>query len=441
MSPHEEFLELCAASTAGELTKDERHKLDEHLLGCASCREALKQLRETVQTAVPAIAAQLHQINPQPDKSWSQDKAEAALFERLSKEDRRAASRQTPKDIIDGSERSNRRAYFPSRFDWRQMWMSYAAVILLFLALVISAYRVGIRRGAEVAVNVPATEEKGSNSLEEQLSDLSHDRETLRLQLASRDKAIDDLGQQVERMKAQESERVERSASVQKEKENRLAEEAASVNARLSDLQKKLDAEEKTRSEDSLRASALDAKMGELTRQLYDREEAIAGQTRLLDGREGTIDQQQAKLAKQQELLDHDRDIRELMGARDLYIADVFDIDPTGQTKKPFGRVFYTKGKSLVFYAYDLDQQEAQKNGNTFQAWAQRGGDKQQSMSLGIFFEDNASKKRWVMRSDDPATLAQIDAVFVTVEPNGGSQKPSGKQLLFAYLKLNPNHP
>jgi hypothetical protein len=441
MSPHEEFLELCAASTAGELTKEERRKLDEHLLGCASCREALKQLQETVQTAVPAIAAGLPQISPQPDKSWSQDRAEAALFKRLSKEDRRAASRQTPKNIIDGSERSNRRAYFPSRFDWRQMWMSYAAVILLFLALVISAYRVGIRRGAEVAVNVPATEEKGSNSLEEQLSDLSHDRETLRLQLTSRDKAIDDLRQQVERMKAQESERVERSASVQKEKENRLAEEAASANARLSALQKKLDAEEKTRSEDSLRVSALDAKMGELTKQLYDREEAIAGQTRLLDGREGTIDQQQAKLAKQQELLDHDRDIRELMGARDLYIADVFDIEPTRQTKKPFGRVFYTKGKSLVFYAYDLDQQETQKNGNTFQAWAQRGGDKQQSMSLGIFFEDNTSKKRWVMRSDDPATLAKIEAVFVTVEPNGGSQKPSGKQLLFAYLKLNPNHP
>jgi hypothetical protein len=441
MSPHEEFLELCAASTAGELTKEERRKLDEHLLGCASCREALKQLQETVQTAVPAIAAELPQINLQPDKSWSQDKAEAALFERLSKEDRRAAPGQTPKDVIDCLERSNRRAYFPSQFDWRQMWMSYAALILLFLALVISAYRVGIRRGAEVAANVPTTEETGSTSLEEQLSDFSHDRETLRLQLASRDKAIDDLRQQVERMKAQKSVRVERSTSEQKEKENGIAEEATGINAQLADLQKKLDAEKKRRSEESLRASALDTKLGELTKQLYDREETIAGQTRLDDGREETIDQQQAKLAKQQELLDHDRDIRELMGARDLYIADVFDIESTGQTKKPFGRVFYTKGKSLVFYAYDLDQQRGQKDGSTFQAWAQRGGDKQQAMSLGVFFEDDVSKKRWVMRTDDPATLVQINAVFVTLEPNGGSKKPSGRQLLFAYLEPNPNHP
>jgi len=37
--------------------------------------------------------------------------------------------------------------------------------------------------------------------------------------------------------------------------------------------------------------------------------------------------------------------------------------------------------------------------------------------------------------------LAQIDAVFVTIEPNGGSHKPSSKPLLFAYLKVNPNHP
>ncbi len=184
MSPHEEFLELCAASTAGELTQEERRKLDEHLRGCASCREVHKQLHETVKTAVPAIAAGLPQNDPELDKSWSQDKAEAALFERLSKEDSRAGSRQTQKDVIDGSEPSHRRAYFTSRSGWGQLWMTYAAAVLLFLALAISAYRVGIRKGVEVATNGPATQGKGSDSLEEQLSDLSHDRETLRAQRA-----------------------------------------------------------------------------------------------------------------------------------------------------------------------------------------------------------------------------------------------------------------
>jgi hypothetical protein len=160
--------------------------------------------------------------------------------------------------------------------------------------------------------------------------------------------------------------------------------------------------------------------------------------TQITRDREQALDQQQAQEAKQQELLDHDRDIRELMGARDLYIAEVHDVGGTGETDKTFGRVFYTKGKSLIFYAYDLDQETGLRTASTFQAWGRRGVDKQQALSLGIFYEDNASKKRWVLKFDDPKALANIDAVFVTVEPSGGSHHPSGKQLLFAYLRVNP---
>jgi hypothetical protein len=139
--------------------------------------------------------------------------------------------------------------------------------------------------------------------------------------------------------------------------------------------------------------------------------------------------------------LEHDRDIRELMGARDLYIAEVHDVAGNGQTDKTYGRVFYTRGKRLVFYAYDLDAHTGVRNASTFQAWGWRGPDKQQALSLGVFYEDNVRKKRWVLKVNDPRTLDDIDAVFVTVEPNGGSHHPSGKQLLFANLRVSPNHP
>ena len=178
--------------------------------------------------------------------------------------------------------------------------------------------------------------------------------------------------------------------------------------AKTQSLQDKLDLLERQSSEDKQRATALEAKVTDLNHLLHDRE--------------ATIDQQQ-------ELLAHDRDIRDLMGARDLYVAEVYDVERTGETKKPYGRVFYTKGKSLIFYAYDLDQQAGVKNASTFQAWGRRGPDWQRALNLGIFYVDNSSKKRWVLRFDDPKALAQIDAVFVTVEPNGGSQKPSKKPL------------
>lgn len=185
-------------------------------------------------------------------------------------------------------------------------------------------------------------------------------------------------------------------------------------------LQQKLDALALQSVRDSDRLKASEAKVNDLSHLLGQRE---------------------TDLEQQDQLLSHDRDIRELMGARDLYIAEVYDVAGTGETKKPYGRVFYTRGKSLIFYAYDLDQQTELKRASAFQAWGRRGPDRQQSVNLGIFYEDNASRKRWILKCDDPKTLEQIDAVFVTVEPNSGSHNPSSKPLLFAYLKVNANHP
>jgi hypothetical protein len=109
--------------------------------------------------------------------------------------------------------------------------------------------------------------------------------------------------------------------------------------------------------------------------------------------------------------------------------------------RKAAGRVFFTKGKSLIFYAYDLNESPGAKDASTFEAWGQRGSDWRQASKLGIFYEDSASKKRWVVKSNDRRTLDQIDTVFVTVEPHGGSDRPTGKPLLYAYLKVAPNHP
>ena len=75
-----------------------------------------------------------------------------------------------------------------------------------------------------------------------------------------------------------------------------------------------------------------------------------------------TNQDQQRRLKDDEQYLTSDRDIRELMGARKLYIADVFDVDSDSHTRKPFGRVFYTQSKSLVFYAFDLDHQPGVRN-------------------------------------------------------------------------------
>jgi peptidoglycan hydrolase CwlO-like protein len=421
--PHDEFLELCAVSTSGELTEEEQNRLQEHLAVCPSCRKALRQYESVVDRAIPAIAA-----TEEPEN------IEKALFDRIAREEKRGANRvgntSAPSDF------PHRSLPVTTESTWRHVWMLYAAGILLFVALSFFAYRIGIRRGSDIARVVPpqpSVEVPAQASLEEQLSDAGHDREVAHAEIAQRDKMIADLRRQLYRqsgeinqMKAAqdrlESNLREGDASRQElvQQRTELAQKLDSAQNNSQALQGKLDTLDQQSVRDTDRAKASEAKVNDLTRQLQQRE---------------------TDLEQQDQLLAHDRDIRDLMGARDLYIAEVYDVAGTGETKKPYGRVFYTRGKSLVFYAYDLDQQTELKQASAFQAWGRRGPDRQASINLGIFYEDNASRKRWILKCDDPKTLAQIDAVFVTVEPNGGSHKPSSKALLFAYLKVNPNHP
>ena len=433
--PHDEFLELCALSTSGDLTEAEQTKLDEHLLACATCREAIKQYESLVAHAVPAIAAEQTPENIDPGPGWSQQRAEARFLNRLAEEEENREKKTGINEPGNESSGETRRAIpFAGGSTWRNVWTMYAAGILLAIALGLSVYQVGIRRGVDTAkTTLPPSVQQDLTPLEAQVSDAAHDREIALAQVAQRDRQVAELRKQLEKQSAQ--------LSQMKAAQDQLASDLNSSNAGKDDLakrqaeletklavaqgnvqtsQEKLDGLLKQSSDGQSRVTELTATVNELTRELHQRDQ---------------------DLQQKDELLAKDRDIREVMGARDLHVAEVYDVAGTGETQKPYGRVFFTEGKSLIFYAYDLDQEPEVQNASTFQAWGRRGPDWGHALPLGIFYQDNASKKRWVMKLDNPKTLAEIDAVFVTVEPRGGSHKPSGKPLLFAYLKSEPNHP
>jgi hypothetical protein len=440
MGTHDEFLQLCALATSDELTGEERKKLEEHLPVCPSCRQAMKDYATAAGRAVRALASDFPHEEMGVDPYWSVEKAEANFFDRLKKESQSPQSDSAAARENSESPAGRRLTYRPSRIRWREIGMPFAACVLLALALGIAGYRIGMRRGAEVTQAIPSIPANASGSLKEQMSDAGHERSQLIAKLVEEDKIIGDLKRQIGEQAAllnklrtpggdfnANTQSTQASEPPGKEPRSQTAGEYEAAQVRLQELQKGIDIETEQRQQAATRAAVLEEKVEELTQVLRDRERIV--------------DQQHSEIAKQQELLEHDRDIRELMGARDLYIAEVYDVARTGQTNKTYGRVFYTKGKSLIFYAYDLDQQAGLKNANSFQAWGRRGPDKKQALNLGVFYEDSVGKKRWMLKFDDPKTLDQIDAVFVTVEPNGGSHRPSGKQLLFAYLRVNPNHP
>src|SRR5260370_8065277 len=110
-----------------------------------------------------------------------------------------------------------------------------------------------------------------------------------------------------------------------------------------------------------------------------------------IDELAATIKDQDQTIRQQRDLLAYDRDIRDLIGARDLYVAEVTDVGRDAETKTPFGRVFFTKGKSLIFYAYDLDKQPVVQRTSVFRAWGRRGHDCDHAPPLGILLAHSSS--------------------------------------------------
>jgi uncharacterized coiled-coil protein SlyX len=439
MSSHEEFRELCASATAGELSVDEKARLDAHLARCPDCRRAMSEYEAVARTGVAALAQDFASTDQAVNGSWSVENAEKAFLKRLDREQDPQESERIGYQPSDQTKTGKRFTYRPSQIPGREIWMPFAAAVLLALSLGIAAYRTGVRRATEAARTVPQPAKESAGSLEERVSDAGYERVKLEAKLAENSKVIEDLKHQlaeqmktVNSLKSADGVRSSTTGSGQEipqragDARAMQSEELLAAQTKLAELQKSVEAARAQRDENARQAATLEVKVNELTLLVREREQAL--------------DQRESEVAKGQELLEHDRDIRELMGARDLYMADIRDVSRTG-TEKTYGRVFYTKGKSLIFYAFDLDAQPGVENASSFQAWGRRGPDKQQARSLGIFYEDNVSKKRWVLKANDPKTLEDIDAVFVTIEPNGGSHHPSGKQLLFAYLRVNPNHP
>jgi hypothetical protein len=420
LNPHQEFRELCALSTTGELTAEEWMRLSEHLAQCRACRKVKEQYERVAGSAMPAVAAEaeLELDEENAPGSWSIEEAEATLMESLRAEPTPLRSRLTDP---------------PKRFRWKYAYaLRYAMAAVILVACGLIGYRIGLLReqGSNIAV-APATTpaprtgtyaaQSATSTVPAQAKTAAPaDDQTAQLRNQVRQSELESAGLK-EQLSQLERELDQRSADL-----DRLTQDRADLNRQLTktqadelSLQARLDLIGKQSSQDAAQSLALTTQVNDLS---------------------AALEQKDRQIAQQQQLLDHDRDIRNVIGARNLYIAEIYDVAKNGDTQKPFGRVFYTKDKSLVFYGYDLDQQRGVKKDSAFQAWG-RGADRTHDVSLGLLYQDDANQKRWVLKFNDAKTISEIDEVFVTVEPEGGSAKPSGKPLLFTYLRLDPNHP
>jgi hypothetical protein len=423
---------------SSSLEDEESIKLRDHLQECEPCRQSMAFYRLAVVEGMSACAVNASTSTPftrQPSTAplgvMDPSLSDATKQKLLSQVNALAAANATSRSPSPLS--SMRRFLFPEIPKPSALLQCSAVIVTLIVLVATFSYRAGDARGrlqsgrAESVVTASLNAEMLSqrNSFDAQLKDSTKRIEDLSRQLLQHQSTIQTLQEELsttdQKLSLGTSElqtEKQQNASLQHERDD-LVRKLAAEQASVAPVKDELAAARNQQVEYIQRISNLQARLDQSDAALRTREDTIQ---------------------QQQQFLVSDRDIRELMGARNLYITDVFDIDKEGRTQHAFGRIFYTKGKSLIFYGFDFDQQRGVRNA-AFQAWGLRGADRANSVNMGMFYVDSESNRRWILKFEDPDKLAQINAVFVTVEPKGGSRKPSGKQLLFASLRTVPNHP
>jgi hypothetical protein len=424
--PHPEyFAELCALAASGQISEPEFVELQDHMRDCGRCRSAHADFIDLLHSKLPLVASE----------RIGSSRLMGFLFERSSYRERfMARARQqglaVSKPLGIG--------FWP--IGYPQVAALAMALLLVAVGLLGYAVRRSNARNAILAADLAAMSERFSQRDRPQ-------RIPVPLEAAPTPPVVSPAALPA----------VNNNAELDKAREAYAAAEARSkalqeqLQAAASELESfRVKQEQAIDSRNQLEKKLVDAELtltragDELQKIRQERAEnaaTIAAQAREIQQLSAKLSDQTETLERETTLLAASRDIHDLMGARNLHIVDVLDVDSKGKDRRAFGRVFYTEEKSLIFYAFDLGDRATTRRNASFQVWGARGPAQNPAQNLGIFYVDDQKQNRWVLKFNDPRILAEIDSVFVTVEPQGGSTRPTGRKFLYAYLKANPNHP
>jgi hypothetical protein len=409
MIDHESYEILCALAASGRASGDDLKQLSDHIAQCADCRE---QLSDFVRLSA--------QVLPLYGDTYKSQRVPSGMTKRFRE---RAHAEGI---ALDGSPWSVRNHRVVSRLAW-----SAAAAILVVVGVFAFRNVHGLRgRGAESEIVARAvlnpTQKKTSdasvtegNQLFAKVADLQRQLSSSEQDIARLKQRIVDLQHELGIAKSTQENASSRISSLESENGNLRAGESAK-NSQLADLDRQLKEKQSATVEEIATLAEKQSELEKLSNQLTER---------------------QRELDRERQLLAASAQARDLITARNLHIIDVHDNDRSGR-QVPFGRIFYTEGQSLIFYAYDLDTADRQNTKVAFHVWGGTLGDQKRVINLGIFRSEDAAAGRWVLTFDDPRVLAQINTVFVTAESAKNTQdQPKGKRILYAFLGDRPNHP
>jgi hypothetical protein len=428
MLRHEHFEEICAAASVGQATGEELIEFEQHASECPQCSQAYFNYLK--------VAAQQF-ANAKQDPTISPKEIEECIDSDLFV--RRFLDRAEREGITfspDVDETVKVPALIPfgfSQIAWWSMPAAALAAIVLFAIAGSAGYWYW---------NSPL--DRALRAQESQRSEVPKTH----AQVATADPRIAELADANLKLQAE----VEHLKGELRNTNERLVASEADLKSTYQDrrmlalgrdaLEARLEATQKELATSQVSAANAQQEAASQHQRATDMEATlIAQQVRLHDLEDGLKEKADA-LDQERQLLSLGHDVTDLMGARNLHIVDVVDTDSRGKARPAFGRIFFTEGKSLIFYAYDLNEAKMQKANYQYQVWAKKEGPDRHAQRLGIFYSDDKAQRRWVFKCDNPKILREIDSVFVTFgRPDGSPTHPEGSSLMYAYLRGQPNHP
>jgi hypothetical protein len=406
MSDHERYEELAALSVSGFLSDQENAELSEHVELCLECRKSKAEFAELIHSGLPLTESPIREFLKR-----IRTKTDNGLRQRFLQRARREGVVLSP-DVHEPNPRPAKR-----------LGSMVTATVALAAIVLLAVFGTGLFRRLILPGTTQATQP--SEELRQQNSALSTTIAQLNDSLAKQQREIQNLHAQLG-----VANRTADNLRVETEQAKNQAERSSSQNVPLS-------------AELENRNKQLDQAQKEVARisELHGSDEAtlVAQQVRIAE----LSDQLRiasATLDLERQLTAAGKDIRELLTARQLHVIDVRDTDANGNSSKAFGRIFVTEGKSLTFYAFDLNEERPIDAKHRFEVWGTQQAKAGPAHSLGFLYEDDKAQRRWALKVNDPQLVKEVDSIFVTVEPARGAPVPGGHELLYASLG-QPNHP
>jgi hypothetical protein len=443
------FEELAAIAAVGELSALELHYFEEHVSQCPACLAAYQEFSKIAATdlgvALARRAARSEEAaaHPTPQEHAAGLAQLARLRKKLDKkpQEQSAAIRGEAATGVQGTVKRELAPDPKPRPQWFRPTAIYGIAAALVVAMVGGGFALSWHFEKEMmAQRARAHELQTLLAFEKQQQEQGSLAKTAIVRsLEESQQQRDVLQKSVENLqKSLVSMRTENAALSAQEKTAESS--VAQAISRTEHLQEELAASKMDKDRLAKLQAQAQSTLNEALAELYQLRQARVESARGEPDNAETGSLVETATAAQPNAAPSEVEARDLFGARDLHIVDVSDVDGRGNNKRAFGRVYYVEKKLLVFYAFDLQDKQGVKRG-VFQAWGYREANVGKPLSLGLFSVDDTVMKRWVLKESRPDVLSHIDAVFVTLEPPGGSKSPNGHKLLYANLIGPPNHP